>query len=92
MNIALRRWIQFKDRYVESEYLFPSKTYKTKIRVSNFEANFRNYCARVDIKLCKKSVALCGAVGNTVNVLHCQSSQLVQKILQRRNLLSSPKA
>lgn len=50
MNIALRRWIQFKDRYVESEYLFPSKTYKTKIRVSNFEANFRNYCARVDIK------------------------------------------
>ena len=50
MNIAMRRWIQFKDRYVESEYLFPSKTYKTKIRVSNFETNFRRYCARVNIE------------------------------------------
>lgn len=50
MNVALRRWIQFKDRYVESDYLFPSKKYKTQIRVGNFESNFRNYCSRVGIK------------------------------------------
>ena len=50
MSVALRRWIQFKDRYVESEYLFPSKKYKTKIRISNFESNFRAYCSRIGLK------------------------------------------
>ena len=50
MGVLMRRWIQFKDRYVESEYLFPSKTYKTKIRVSNFEKNFRMYCSRIGLK------------------------------------------
>lgn len=49
MGVLMRRWIQFKDRYVESEYLFPSKTYKTKIRVSNFEKNFRMYCNRIGL-------------------------------------------
>lgn len=50
MGVLVRRWIQFKDRYVESEYLFPSKTYKTKIRVSNFEKNFRVYCKRIGLE------------------------------------------
>lgn len=49
MGVLMRRWVQFKDRYVESEYLFPSKTYKTKIRVSNFEKNFRIYCGRIGL-------------------------------------------
>lgn len=49
MAILMRRWMQFKDRYVESEYLFPSKTYKTKIKVHGFENNFRNYCNRIGL-------------------------------------------
>ncbi|MBR3751507.1 MAG: tyrosine-type recombinase/integrase [Ruminiclostridium sp.] len=39
----LRRWLQFKDRYVESAYLFPTKPNKTPIQVSNFEINFKRY-------------------------------------------------
>ena len=47
---ALRRWIQYKDRYVNSDYLFPVKSTGAAIAVSNFETNFKNYLRRVGIK------------------------------------------
>lgn len=45
----LRRWLQFKDRYVESAYLFPTKPNKTPIQVSNFEINFKRYLQRANL-------------------------------------------
>lgn len=47
---ALQRWMRFKDRYVESELLFPVKATGQQLEVSNFGANFRKYIARADIK------------------------------------------
>ena len=46
---ALRSWLQFKDRYVESDYLFPVKEHGGPIGVGNFESNFRKYIARVGL-------------------------------------------
>ena len=40
---ALRRWIAFKDRYVESDYLFPVQSHGSPIAVGNFETNFKKY-------------------------------------------------
>lgn len=45
----LRRWIQFKDRYCESDYLFPVKQHGRKVKISVFERNFRQYVRRVGI-------------------------------------------
>lgn len=45
----LRRWIQFKDRYCESDWLFPVKHNGRKVDVSVFERNFRQYINRVGI-------------------------------------------
>jgi integrase/recombinase XerD len=45
----IRRWIQFKDRYSESEYLFPTK-HGGSISVSNFETNFKKYLRRAGLK------------------------------------------
>ena len=46
----LRRWINYKDRYVESDYLFPMKHNGKHITISTFERNFRGYLKRVSIK------------------------------------------
>lgn len=45
----LRRWIQFKDRYVESDYLFPAKYSGAPVQVSNFETNFKKYILRSNL-------------------------------------------
>ena len=42
----LRRWLQFKDRYVESDYIFPVKEHGGSIGVGNFENNFKKYILR----------------------------------------------
>lgn len=47
---ALRRWLQFKDRYVESDCLFPVKASGMSVTVSNFEANFKEYLRRAGLK------------------------------------------
>ena len=47
---ALQRWLRFKDRYVESDCLFPVKATGQPLEVSNFEANFRKYVTRAGIK------------------------------------------
>lgn len=46
---ALRRWLQFKDRYVESDYLFPVKEHGGSIGVGNFENNFKRYILRAGL-------------------------------------------
>ena len=45
----LRRWIQYKDRYSDSDYLFPVKSHGTPISVSNFETNFKKYLGRAGL-------------------------------------------
>ena len=45
----LRRWLQFKDRYTESDYLFPVKYNGAPISVSNFETNFKKYLKRAEL-------------------------------------------
>ena len=47
---VLRRWLQYKDRHCESDYLFPSRSATgNHIQVSNFETNFKNYLRRSGI-------------------------------------------
>lgn len=46
---VLRRWLQFKDRYVESDYLFPVKEHGGTISVGNFETNFKRYINRAGL-------------------------------------------
>ena len=46
---ALRRWLQYKDRYVESDYLFPVREHGGSIGVGNFEGNFRKYIERTGL-------------------------------------------
>lgn len=45
----LRRWIKYKDRYRDSDYLFCTNQGKA-IQVGNFETNVRKYAKRVDLK------------------------------------------
>ena len=46
----MRRWLKFKDRYMDSEYIFPSRTTKSNVNVSSFETNFKRYLERFGIK------------------------------------------
>lgn len=46
----LRRWLQFKDRYVESDYLFPVQGRGGHISVSNFETNFKKTLCRAGLR------------------------------------------
>ena len=46
----LRRWLQFKDRYVESDYLFPVQDRGSHIQIGNFEHHFKKYLNRSGLK------------------------------------------
>ena len=46
----MRRWIQFKDRYVETDALFPVKASGLCVGVSNFETNFKGYLRWAGLK------------------------------------------
>lgn len=48
-EIIVRRWIQYKDRYVESDYLFPIKSTGANIAVHTFESNFKKYTKRANL-------------------------------------------
>lgn len=48
MGELLRRWIEYKDRYTESDYLFPTKKYNARMQTSNFETNLKKYAARLE--------------------------------------------
>lgn len=45
----LRRWLKYKDRYLETELLFPTNR-GTPLGVRNFERNLRCYSERADLK------------------------------------------
>ena len=45
----LRRWLQFKDHFVETDYIFPVKSTGAHIDVNRFETNFKNYIKRVGL-------------------------------------------
>ena len=45
----MRRWIQYKDRYIETDYLFPVKSNGAPLSVSNFETNFKKYLLRAEL-------------------------------------------
>ena len=45
----LRRWIQFKDRYKETDYLFPTKASGDKVSIRGFESNFKHYLQRAKL-------------------------------------------
>ena len=47
---ALQRWLRFKDRYVESSYLFPTKEGGQPVALRSFESNFRKYIQRAGIE------------------------------------------
>lgn len=49
MGKVLKQWLQFKDRYRESEYLFCTNKGKP-LTVSNFETNFRGYTNGIGLK------------------------------------------
>ncbi|MDF1496308.1 tyrosine-type recombinase/integrase [Caproiciproducens sp. CPB-2] len=49
MGKIIKRWLQFKDRYRDSEYLFCTNNGKP-LAISNFEKNFRDYTQSVGIK------------------------------------------
>ena len=46
---VLRRWLQFKDRYTETDYVFPSKKDGSPVEVQGFESNFSRYLKRFGI-------------------------------------------
>ena len=48
----LRRWIKFKDRYIETNLLLPVQLRDKPLLVNNFEKNYRKYCERVGIEEC----------------------------------------
>ena len=48
LNSQLRRWLQFQDRYKETDYLFCTNDGKS-LQISNFETNMRKYAKRVNL-------------------------------------------
>ncbi|MBR3873729.1 MAG: tyrosine-type recombinase/integrase [Clostridia bacterium] len=46
----LRRWLQYKDRYCDSRFLFPVKHSGCPLTVESFETNFSHYVKRSGIK------------------------------------------
>lgn len=48
MQQELRRWLQYKDRYITSDFLFCTKG-GNKLDIGNFEANFRKYGKSVNV-------------------------------------------
>lgn len=50
MARELRRWLQFKERYLNSPYVFPTIR-GTKLQVSNFEKSLREVSQRIGIKV-----------------------------------------
>lgn len=49
MDKYLKRWLKFKDRYRDSEYLFCTNQGKP-LTVGNFETNFKQYAMRIGLK------------------------------------------
>lgn len=46
----LKRWINYKDRYTETDYLFCTKANNSPVTISGFESNFKSYIKRAELK------------------------------------------
>ncbi len=46
----LRRWFQFKDRYIDTDYVFPVKHSGSPVNPHVFETNFKHYLLRIGLK------------------------------------------
>lgn len=46
----MRRWLQYKDRYIESDYLFPSIK-GNKLGIGSFDTKLRQYGERIGINI-----------------------------------------
>lgn len=46
----LKRWLKFKDRYIETNFVFPTQVRDKQLEINNFEKNYRKYCERVNIE------------------------------------------
>ena len=49
MSIKLKQWLQFKDRYLETELFFPSNRGNA-MKSTNFESNLRKYAKRIGLE------------------------------------------
>lgn len=49
LSTELKRWMNYKDRYLESDLMFPTIR-NTELQVTNFEMNIRKYAQRIGIK------------------------------------------
>lgn len=49
MQQIIRKWIDYKERYFNTEYLFVT-TRGSNFSVTNFEKNLKKYCARENLK------------------------------------------
>lgn len=49
MATLLQRWMKYKDRYRDSDFLFCTNKGK-RVQVSNFETNVRKYAHRIGLK------------------------------------------
>ncbi len=49
MQRDIKAWIRYKDRYVESDFLFPTHR-GSSLQVQNFEKNFKKYGERAETK------------------------------------------
>ena len=47
---VLQSWLRFKDRYIETDYLFPTKESGAPVKLQTFETNFKKYINRAGIK------------------------------------------
>ena len=48
-EIIMRKWLQYKDRYCDTEYVFPIKSGGHHVSVSSFECNFKRYLLRAGL-------------------------------------------
>lgn len=50
MQKELKRWLQYKDRYLDTEYLFPTNR-GTELLVRSFEKKIKEYCQRINLDI-----------------------------------------
>ena len=50
LAVELRRWVYYKDVRCDSQFLFPVQRTGYRLKVSNYEANFRKYLQRCGIE------------------------------------------
>ena len=58
LAVELRRWVYYKDVRCDPQFLFPVQRTGYRLKVSNYEANFRKYLGVVQIHTSKLQIEL----------------------------------